>query len=548
MKIKVTRILSGIMAVLLLFMLCVPVLASSSSVYNQKVGFWTWLTGKDSILPDFIGRAAGTICPNSEDSYHHASNYQVDKENGYYRCICSYCGRLFTAYESDLQQSYTDYTASLPATGYTSDNALLYTVPVDNVYTAGSKNNLPFYGCIHYNSTLPTEYDMIVDENNHSVLLQSHYGNSCLDHEYIERYFYCTYSFEAPIAGTYFFDSGTYCLYYVRVDGTSETRYCDIVGDDVGFLNSGVSNKFLLVSDSFYFIGIYLLNFIPSSIVYRIEPFVADLPEIENIYNTTTRPTSITGGNYGIIGDDGELTIINGDIINETNNTYYNPVTSQGDTITNWSYDYSDRSYNLTLESGDTVSVTYGDQNITIVEGGDTYIIYYIIEGSGSGSGSEPGESHTHEWNQTDYREGNCLTPTQRTYTCSVCGEQYTETDPVLGHSWRIIQEVSTRYDESGKLIQEGFTIFECERCGEQYKSTNDTGPPASGGSSSGGGSGSGGGNIFSGIFGIFADFLRFFFDFFADFVVGGIKDFISALLDAGSDFFSILNPFDWGY
>ena len=135
------------------------------------------------------------------------------------------------------------------------------------------------------------------------------------------------------------------------------------------------------------------------------------------------------------------------------------------------------------------------------------------------------------------------------TYTCSKCNKQYTETDPAPGHSWRIIQEVSTKYDESGNLIQEGFTIYECERCGEQYKSANDSGGPPSGGSGSGGSSGSGGGSgIFAGIFGIIWDFFTFFFDFFSDFVVGGIKAFIKAILDVGSDFFAILNPFDWGY
>lgn len=117
------------------------------------------------------------------------------------------------------------------------------------------------------------------------------------------------------------------------------------------------------------------------------------------------------------------------------------------------------------------------------------------------------------------------------------------------GHSWQVIRTVPTIYDEDGNLTQEGYTIYECERCNEQYKSTNITGPPSSGGGSTGGGSGSGSGdNIFSGIFGIFWDFCSFMFDFFSEFVLGGIKGFIANLLDAGSDFFSILNPFSWDY
>lgn len=94
-------------------------------------------------------------------------------------------------------------------------------------------------------------------------------------------------------------------------------------------------------------------------------------------------------------------------------------------------------------------------------------------------------------------------------------------------------------------MTQEGYTIYECERCGEQYKSTNDTGPPPSGGGGSGGGSGD---NIFSGIFGLIWDFFTFLFDLFSEFVVGGIKGFINGLKDAGGSFFSILNPFSWDY
>ena len=57
----------------------------------------------------------------------------------------------------------------------------------------------------------------------------------------------------------------------------------------------------------------------------------------------------------------------NSTIINETNNTFYNPATGQTVPIVNWSYDYSDRSYKVTLESGDTATITYGDENITIL-------------------------------------------------------------------------------------------------------------------------------------------------------------------------------------
>lgn len=160
------------------------------------------------------------------------------------------------------------------------------------------------------------------------------------------------------------------------------------------------------------------------------------LPNFGDIYHVTTRPTVITGGNYGIVGDDGKLTIVNGDFINKTNNTYYNPAAGKSETVNSWFYDYSKRSYDVTLGDGSTATVIYGDENITIIEGNVTYIIYYIVEGSG-GSGSDDG--CTHEWKLTNRIEGNCVNPKKRTYTCKLCDKQYTEMDPVIDHFWRII-------------------------------------------------------------------------------------------------------------
>ena len=117
-------------------------------------------------------------------------------------------------------------------------------------------------------------------------------------------------------------------------------------------------------------------------------------------YNITTRPTVIDGGNYGIVGDNGQITTVTNttQIINEGDNLYYNPATGQTGTITDWTYNYDGRIYNITLDTGDKVSVEFGDENITIVENtineGDTivnnYTIYYMIDGSGSGDNPDP--------------------------------------------------------------------------------------------------------------------------------------------------------------
>ena len=98
-----------------------------------------------------------------------------------------------------------------------------------------------------------------------------------------------------------------------------------------------------------------------------------DITSTGGTYSTSTRPTSITG-NYGIIGDNRQITQVtdNSSIVNETTNQFFNPASGESIAISDWSYNYEDRSYTVTTENGDTVTVTYGDENITIVQGGDT--------------------------------------------------------------------------------------------------------------------------------------------------------------------------------
>ena len=229
-------------------------------------------------------------------------------------------------------------------------------------------------------------------------------------------------------------------------------------------------------------------------------PLVIDVVPVASpsgdTYNTTTRPTSISGGNYGIVGDNGQITKVedNSTIVNETNNTYYNPATGLTFPMTNWSYDYSDRSYRVDYTTsnttGDTVTntstITYGDEYITIQEidnsKGDTvtnnYTIYYLIDGSSSTT-----PPCDHDWQKGEAVVPTCVRPGSASYVCSKCQQTKTESIPALGHNWQVKQTVTTQYDETGQLVQQGYTIFECSRCHEQYKSTDGTAPPGGGGS-----------------------------------------------------------------
>lgn len=216
---------------------------------------------------------------------------------------------------------------------------------------------------------------------------------------------------------------------------------------------------------------------------YEIIPDSAIDVDSGDIYNIQSRPTSITG-DYGIIGDNGQIIKIEGDkIVNETNNTIYNLATGETHTMSDWSYNYEDRSYTVTTETGDTITITYGDENVTIKEGDTIYNVYYLVDGSGSenpGPGPDVPGGCNHIWTETGRTEPTCTTAGKVTSTCSKCNQTKTETIPATGHNWVVDRTVQTTYDEEGNLLQQGYTIYSCSVCGEQYKDMEGTGPPGS--------------------------------------------------------------------
>ena len=288
-------------------------------------------------------------------------------------------------------------------------------------------------------------------------------------------------TFVAPVSGKY---SLYYDLTFVNVSlangpekGVSSFRRDYLKGDNIilRYTTSGDFSgsvvDFAQISDAPGFGSIAgRIYFLVEPVNYSVNNYLADIGGINS------RPTSITG-NYGIIGGNGQLTQVtdNSSIVNETTNQFFNPATGESATISDWTYNYEDRSYTVTTETGDTVTVTYGDENITIVQGGDTYNIYYMVPG---GSGTPGPDSCTHNWQETDKTEPTCVTAGKTVSTCSLCGKTKTDPLPAAGHTWVVERTVQTSYDDEGNLLQQGYTIYQCSVCGEQYKDTQSTGPP----------------------------------------------------------------------
>ena len=205
--------------------------------------------------------------------------------------------------------------------------------------------------------------------------------------------------------------------------------------------------------------------------------------------NSSSRPGSITG-DYGVIGDNNTITNIGSQvIINESDLTYTNPATGETSSIESWQYAYGSRKYTIVTGDGNTVTVTYGDENVTIVEGDVVYNIYYMVDSSGENPACK------HSYTHTVLSPASCKVSGLDQYKCELCGHTYQAATSATGHTWKILRDVNTSYDESGALIQEGYTIYECEICGEQYKSTDGAAPPSGNNGSSGGSSGSGSGS-----------------------------------------------------
>lgn len=476
MKKSVLQFCAGLLAVILLSVMVVPCYAVTDE-YTSTGTFWSSLKEKWwlGLGPKFlIGQLADSACSESPDSRHHGSlKTYAQNSDGSYTAICNYCSADFPVYDADLSAAYDDYVTTLPAQGYTSTGGFLWQptwADVLGLFPGNLKapNYLESYTFDPSGTTLSFAYRPVFFPGSFSV--------------YINPFpYYGAYRVYVPFQVNYRYQGnrGTITSKQLLSPVSSDTKR--LTPSSTYQISISTTNQYQDWASetytSFNFV-LPIFEVIPDTVIDK-----------DITYDMTTRPTSISGGNYGIVGDNGQITKVEGNstIVNETNNTYYNPATGQTVPITNWSYDYSDRSYKLELDGGKTSTVIYGDENITITEttineSGDTitnnYTIYYLIDGSGS---ETPPSACEHDWQEGDAVVPTCVRPGSASYVCSKCRQTKTEAIPALGHSWQVKQTVTTEYDDMGQLVQQGYTIFECSTCHEQYKSTDGTAPPGGG-------------------------------------------------------------------
>ena len=146
------------------------------------------------------------------------------------------------------------------------------------------------------------------------------------------------------------------------------------------------------------------------------------------------------------------------------------------------------------------------------------------------GRPTQPGEdvdpeTCIHDWvedEDTPSVDPTCVMAGSVTMICTKCGSTKTETIPKLSHAWEVKTTVQTSYDEEGNIVTEGYTIYKCTLCGEEYKDTEGTGPPSSG--SSDDDEDDEGGNLFTSLMKKLGEFLGT--------TIGGLLELVGTVIE----------------
>lgn len=349
------------------------------------------------------------VCPLSSETngLHNfvKRHTEVDGQSGYY-WVCEYCGKSAGEAMAAAEQNYVD---SLPASSIDSTGGIIWQ-PVQSDVTGltyylvanlayngsnftgtyqdsasfsgslisvsrsnpfrRSSSNTPKYGLYSLGLIAPySGYYSVLE----SPLMSGVVSGSSDETSYSSYSVDC--SFPSFLVGQY--NSGS--EFSVRSSSSQNLTY-SIDASDTSWIVSGVT--------------CYLPTFsiVPSSGSYDVIS-----SDSHDTYNTNTRTGSITG-DYGIIGDNNIVTVYEDTtIVNEGDKILTIPGAGDGGgnlviPFTGWSYDYNDRSYDLTFSNDEYTGakVTFDDAKLQIdlsytdSSTGDTvtntYDIKYVIE------------------------------------------------------------------------------------------------------------------------------------------------------------------------
>lgn len=162
--------------------------------------------------------------------------------------------------------------------------------------------------------------------------------------------------------------------------------------------------------------------------------------QLVNNYNNVDNST-----NYfiGTVDADGKVTdVFDPAVYDEDTLVFTEPVTGAQYQTTGWIFDYNTRTYQLSLEPGtfligeadiDRIDLTYGDDALTISYYADGVLIQTDTYAYVMATKKDPSTCQ-HSYTSEITTAATCTAPGVRTYTCSLCGDTYTEEIPQLDH------------------------------------------------------------------------------------------------------------------
>ena len=307
----------------------------------------------------------------------------VDGQTGEYY-VCEYCGK---SGGEVFDSAYDSYVGDLPASAVDSDGSLYWVRKVSSLKVGDNVIEGTLADCVASSS------DYVYAYFNEADNLQAPFNGSYTIQDVVDNFYYLSNGEYKECGLSWQSGSGN-----LRVSKSND-----------GSSYSSFTNGFYLgAGDSLYLYSRFrignivpssdnptAINYAPLNLVVKIFPSSALDVASDDTFGIDTRPGTITGKYLVQNGDayeDSSTTIIN-----EDDNSIYNPVTNTTTNYDSWSYDYSTRTYTMTDNTNNSVStVTYGDENITINEGGNTYNVYYgtVINNNGgddSGNGGNNG-------------------------------------------------------------------------------------------------------------------------------------------------------------
>lgn len=515
------KIIAGFCAISITISCVVPAFAANQTEVTSEFGtFWEqylkWQYDVSEIFGDNIGGfcklvavgLSADLCGKSDDSKHHGyitgpavTLFGETK----YPAKCNLCGQGFSVTDAQISDAYTEAVNQMPATGYNSAGKLLWqprwSDAVDNQFGFGvyyyrvdssnffikpgvddvfcGKAPKKDYAASFSGSNLYISRTALTSSDSYTLVF-SKFGNMV---------------FAVPIAGSYRLlkspvivascESGLNSNYYYS------SAY-DWALDPVSAHKLGAGGyyyyTFRIASQtssvlSFVEVVSYRANIRVTTPVFEVTPLASDTTTINNTYNINTRVNNFQGDYYDSVTNN---YYNNTTIINETTNNYYDMTTNNYYTMSNWSYDYQSRTYFVTLEDGTTITVQFGDDCLTITNNNVENSYQYVINNNNTPSPNpETPSTCKHNWTETIDVAPTCLEGGHANFTCSLCGETYEQILSAKGHNWTVKEHVNTVYGESGVIVTQGHTLYECSACGEQWYTETATPPPdVSGGSS----------------------------------------------------------------